>query len=99
MFLLGVLFALLWLTGAALLGFFKFMAGVMANDSGTASHETHLALISGLMIGQALTALAGIPAGLAFFMRRARKKLLWTFALLLVAGIAFQAISIRSFFP
>lgn len=98
MVILGILFILVWLTGATMLGVVKFMVGVMANDSGAASSETHLGLISGLMGGQALTATAGIPAGLAFFMRAARKKLLWAFALLLVSGIILQVLSVRSFF-
>ncbi len=98
MLILGILFIVVWLTGATLLGLLKFMVGVMANDSGAVSNETHMGVISGLMVGQALTATAGIPAGLAFFMRAARKKLLWAFALLLVTGIVFQVLSVRSFF-
>lgn len=98
MLILGILFIVAWLAGATLLGVVKFMVGVMANDSGAVSNETHMGVISGLMVGQALTATAGIPAGLAFFMRAARKKLLWAFALLLVTGIVFQVLSVRSFF-
>lgn len=98
MLILGILFIVAWLAGATLLGLLKLMAGVMANDSGAVSNETHMGVISGLMVGQALTATAGIPAGLAFFMRAARKKLLWAFALLLVTGIVFQVLSVRSFF-
>lgn len=98
MVILGILFILAWLAGATLLGVVKFMVGVMANDSGAASNETHMGLISGLMAGQALTATAGIPAGLAFFLRGARKKLLWAFALLLVTGVIIQVLSVRSFF-
>lgn len=98
MLILGILFIVAWLAGATLLGLLKLMVGVMANDSGAVSNETHMGVISGLMVGQALTATAGIPAGLAFFMRAARKKLLWAFALLLVTGIVFQVLSVRSFF-
>ncbi len=98
MLILGILFIVVWLTGATLLGLLKLIVGVMANDSGAASAETHMGLISSLMVGQALTATAGIPAGLAFFMRAARKKLLWAFALLLVSGVVIQILSVRSFF-
>jgi hypothetical protein len=96
MLILGILFIVVWLTGATLLGLLKLIVGVMANDSGAASAETHMGLISSLMVGQALTATAGIPAGLAFFMRAARKKLLWAFALLLVSGVVIQILSVRS---
>ena len=98
MLILGILFIVVWLTGATLLGLLKLIVGVMANDSGAARAETHMGLISSLMVGQALTATAGIPAGLAFFMRAARKKLLWAFALLLVSGVVIQILSVRSFF-
>lgn len=99
MLLLGLVFIGLWLTGAFLLGALKFMASLMANDAGVASGESHMQMVVGVMMGQAATAVAGIPAGLAFFWRSARRKLLWAFALLLAGGILVQVLSVRSFVP
>ncbi|MFN0076730.1 MAG: hypothetical protein ACKVY0_09665 [Prosthecobacter sp.] len=95
----GVLFIALWLCGAAALGMMKLMASLMANDSGAASSEAHMTLIFGMMGGQLLTGLAGIPAELAFFWRGWRKRLLWTFLIMLVVGILIQAAAFFKFFP
>lgn len=95
----GILFMVLWLCGAAALGMMKLMAGVMANDSGAASNEAHMTLLFGMMGGQLLTGLAGIPAGLAIFWRGWRKRLLWIFAIMLSAGILIQAAAFYQFFP
>jgi hypothetical protein len=92
---LGVLFILLWLLGAAALAFLKFFAGIMANDSGAVSSELHANVLVTLMGGQALTALAGIPAGLAIFWRGHRGLLIAIFATLLLGGgyIQYRAFS------
>ncbi len=93
----GVIFILVWLGGAALLGTLKLMAGLMANDSDAATEGQHLGLLGGVMVGQLLTALAGVPAGLAFFWRNQRRKLLWAFAVMLISGIGIQAGAIFGF--
>lgn len=98
MIFLGLIFIVLWLAGAFVLGTMKLMASIMANDSGVASADAHMTLIGGMMAGQVLTGLAGIPAGLAFFWRSWRKRLLWTFGLLLIVGLALQILSFTSFF-
>jgi hypothetical protein len=98
MIFLGLIFMAFWLAGAFVLGTMKLMASVMANDSGAASADAHMTLIGGMMIGQILTGLAGIPAGLAFFWRSWRKRLLWTFGALLIVGLAIQTLSFTSFF-
>lgn len=96
---LGLAFMALWLVGAFVLGSVKFMASVMANDSGGASADAHMTLIGGMMLGQVLTGCAGIPAGLAFFWRTWRRRLLWAFGLLLIIGLIIQVLSFTSFFP
>lgn len=98
MICLGLIFIVLWLAGAFVLGTMKLMASVMANDSGAASPDAHMTLIGGMMAGQILTGLAGIPAGLAFSWRSWRKRLLWTFGALLIVGLAIQILSFTSFF-
>lgn len=95
---LGLLFIASWLGVAFMLGLAKLMASLMANDSGAASNEQHMSLIGGMIGGQLLTGFAGIPAGLAFFWRTRRKGLLWTFGVMLAAGVALQVIAFRSFF-
>jgi len=95
----GIVFIILWLAGAFVLGTMKLMASLMANDSGAASGEEHETLIFGMMGGQLLTGLAGIPAGLAFFWRGWRKRLLWTFLIMLIIGILIQAAAFCNFFP
>ena len=99
MVICGILFIALWLCGAAALGMMKMMASLMANDSGAASGDAHMTLIVGMMVGQLLTGLAGIPAGLAFFLRGWRKRLLCTFAIMLVVGILIQVAALWNFFP
>jgi hypothetical protein len=75
------------------------MATLMANDAGVASADSQVQMVGGVLVGQLATALAGIPAGLAFFWRAARRKLLWGFAVLLVGGIVIQVLAVRSFVP
>lgn len=98
MICLGLIFIVLWLAGAFVLGAMNLMASVMANDSGAASTDAHMTLIGGMMAGQILTGLGGIPAGLAFFGLSWRKRLLWTFGALLIVGLAIQILSFTSFF-
>ena len=100
--LCGILFIALWLCGAAALGLMKLLASLKVgtmNLPGAASGETQTTLIFGMMGGQLLTGLAGIPAGLAFFWRGWRKRLLWTFVIMLVVGILIQAAAFSNFFP
>lgn len=99
MIFLGLAFIGLWLAGAFVLGGLKLMASVMANDSGAASPDTHMTLIGGMMVGQVLTGLAGIPAGLAFFWRTWRRRLLWAFGISFIVGVTVQILSFTSFIP
>lgn len=95
---LGVVFMLLWLGGACVLGFMKLIAGVMANDSGSASTDSHLRMITVVMGGQVISGLAGIPGGLAFFSPGKRKKLWGIFFAMLVVGVLVQAAALYLFF-
>ena len=94
----GVIFICGWLGVHAIWASMSLMASLMANDSGSASSGTHGAFILGLMAGEALTAIAGIPAGLAFFWAAKRKQLLIAFVSLFVVGAGIQVISFTSFF-
>ncbi len=51
---LGVCFLVNWLGSAFVLGAMKLMAGVIANDSGSACTDAHLGLIVAVMGGQAI---------------------------------------------
>jgi hypothetical protein len=95
---LGSLFMILWLGGAFILGAMKLMAGVMANDSGSASADAHLAMIAAVMGGQVISGLAGVPGGLAFFTVGKRKKLWAIFFAMLAAGVGIQAAALYLFF-
>lgn len=95
---LGIIFMVAWLGLACVLGAMSLMACLMANDSGSVSNGVHMAFIVGVMAGQVLTGLAGIPAGLAFFQRTRRKKLLLAFGSMLLIGIVLQVVSFKVFF-
>lgn len=95
---LGILFMLLWLGGAFVLGAMKLMASVMANDYGSASADSHLGMIAAVMGGQVISGLAGIPGGLAFFSPGKRKKLWGIFFAMLVGGVLVQAAALYLFF-
>lgn len=95
---LGIGAIVLWLGICAVWMILSVPGGLMANDSGAFSPERHMAMIWGLLAGQLLVALAGIPGGLAIFMAERRSTLLWTFAALLAVGIALQIGSVAWFF-
>jgi len=88
---LGILFMLLWLGGAFVLGAMKLMASVMANDSGSASADSHLGMIAAVMGGQVIS-------GLAFFSPGKRKKFWGIFFAMLVVGVLVQAAALYLFF-
>ena len=95
---IGMIFICGWLGVHVIWAYMSLMASLMANDSGSASSGAHGAFILGLMAGEALTAIAGVLAGLAFFWAARRKKLLIGFAGLFVVGALTQVISFVSFF-
>ena len=94
----GILFIVFWIIGHLAWAGLSFMADVMANDSGRAAQDKHLMLIFGMIGGQVLCGVAGIPAGLAFFWRSRRKLLLRLFAILFIVGALVQGGVFYSFF-
>lgn len=98
MIILGIVFLVGWMAVSALWFMMSMMGTLMANDSGSASTEDHTTLIVAVIAGQGMTALAGVFASLAFFVRTRRRLLLCLFAILLVAGGLCQYGSIRAFF-
>lgn len=96
--ILGVLFTTLWISAHMAWASMTVMANVMANDSGQATLVQHLSLIVGVLGGQAVAGLAGIPGGLAFFWTGARKRLFVIFAILFVSGAVWQVLAVQSFF-
>jgi hypothetical protein len=89
----GVAFILLWLAGSIVASSMMLMGTLMANDSGEASSDAHLALVVGVFLGQVLIGISGIPGGLAFFWRRRRRLLVSSFVGLLIVGAATVAVS------
>lgn len=94
----GVLFTVLWILAHVVWAYMAFIANVMANDSGRATGEQQMWLIGGMFAGQVLAGAAGIPAGLAFFWRGRRKRLLGIFAAVFLAGVLCQGIAFFHFF-
>lgn len=94
--ILGVVFILVWLAVAAVLGVMMLMPALMVNDSGRLSGDQHLGIMSGMYGGLLLLGLAGVPAGLAFFWRGWRARLLWIFGGLLGGGILVEVITFYS---
>jgi hypothetical protein len=96
--MLGIGFAVLWIAGHIVWGAMAMMGSLMANDSGGASSDQHMALIGGMLGGQITSGAAGIPGGLAFFWSGKRKWLWILFAVLFIAGAAWQWFAFQSFF-
>ena len=94
---LGLLFAGLWLCGHVVWGSMALMGTLMANDAGSASTDQHMAMMGGVLGGIVMAGAAGIPGGLAFFWRSARKWLWLSFALFFIGGGVWQLIAFRSF--
>jgi hypothetical protein len=94
---LGVLFMAVWIVGHLIWATIALMGTAMANDSGAASSEAHVSLIGGVLGGQVVAGLAGIPGGLAFFWRGARKGLWILFGVLFVSGVLWQVLAFQSF--
>ena len=93
----GFAFIIIWLSAAASWAVMTLMSGLMVNASGRIPAEVQADGLLAMLVGEAFVALAGIAAGLAFFWSRWRRRLLWTFTALLVAGIALQFGAWRSF--
>lgn len=94
----GILLTACWTVAHIAWGMMAFMANLMANDSGSASPDRHLLLIGGMIAGQVLAGLAGIPAGLAVFWHGRRKILLLGFLWLFLLAIVLQVVVFASFF-
>ena len=90
---LGILFTIGWLYGCAAIGFFVFMIdgfGLSAEGEGPGKPPTQtqnkIFLIIQL-VGFVAAAIAGILGGASFYCPSHRKRLLWLFGTLLVAGV------------
>jgi hypothetical protein len=94
----GIAFIVVWLALCIGWGIMSMSANLMANDSGSASPEKHMALIYRMLAGQILALLAVIPGGLAFFWAAHRATCIWTFAGMVGIGVAIQAWAFKSFF-
>lgn len=93
----GILFAGLWVTAHIVWGSMALMGTLMANDAGAATSDQHVAMMGGVLGGIVMAGAAGIPGGLAFFWRGARKWLWISFALFFVGGAVWQVLAFQSF--
>ncbi|MFY8215368.1 MAG: hypothetical protein ACOVMP_02055 [Chthoniobacterales bacterium] len=96
--LAGIVFMICWIGAFMVLGTAMMMATVMANASGAATTSAHMLFIGGVFFGNLLAGAAGIPGGLAFFLRGRRWMMFWIFAGLLLAGVASVAVGFGIFF-
>lgn len=87
-----------WIGAFVMVGTVLMMATLMANGSGAASNTSHMMLIGGAFFGNLLAGAAGVPGGLAFFLRGRRWLMVWIFAGLLIAGVLAVAIGFGIFF-
>ena len=86
-----------WLAGLFGLGFACVMSGIMANDPGRASDGAHMLMILSILIGNIVIGLAGIPAGIVFFLSGKRKALLLAFLLMILCGVRIIVVSVGVF--
>lgn len=93
----GILFIIVWLALSGIWFVMSMMGALMANDSGGASTSSHTGMITDVLCGQALTTIAGVAAGLAFFWRERRALLVWASIMLLSGGAMWQYQGFRSF--
>lgn len=107
---LGIAFFIFWaLTHAALLGL-SFTSGILLDIAllifksvslpglMTGSQTMQMAWVTPLQTGILLTGLAGIPAGLLFFLRKRRGMLWLAFAVCFLSGVAFDLYAVFRLF-
>ena len=95
--ILGFVFAMLWIAAHVVWGSMALMGTLMANDAGAASSDQHMAMMGGVLGGIVMAGAAGIPGGLAFVWRGARKWLWVAFALFFIGGVIWQVVAFQSF--
>ena len=87
---LGYLCMVVWIAGACALFLGETWLGLMANDSGRASHAAHATSMVLFLGGQLINIVAGIPAGRAIYSAGKRKALWGKFFGMLGAGVLLQ---------
>ena len=88
--MLGILVGVLWLLACVVWAVMSVPGGLMANASGAFSPKRHMIMLAGLLVGQLVALVAGVPLALAVMFAETRSDHLWTFAGLLAAGVALQ---------
>ena len=84
---LGILFTIGWIFGLCFFGLYVFMGDLFElADGGETQTQDNVFLIIQL-VGFVLAAIAGILGGASFYCPSHRKRLLWLFGALLVAGV------------
>ena len=90
----GVLFSIIWIIAHGVWGMIAFVANVMGaagyNPGGPPTNTEAGTLIFGMIIGQIIAGLAGLPGGAAFYQPDRRKRLLILFAGMFVTGALIQ---------
>jgi len=94
---LGIFVAALWIFAAIFVMSMSAMGALMANDAGMATAEAQTTMVLGVLGGQALALLAGVPLGLAVFWRARRRLLVRVFAVLFGLGLLLQILGVYAF--
>lgn len=107
---LGIAFIVLWALAHVVLLGLSFTSGLLLDIAlvifksvslpglMTGSQSMQMAWVTPLQIGILLTGLAGIPAGLLFFLQNRRSMLWLAFSLCLLLGVAFDLYAVFRLF-
>ncbi len=107
---LGIAFIVLWALAHVVLLGLSFTSGLLLDIAlvifksvslpglMTRSQSMQMAWVTPLQIGILLTGLAGIPAGLLFFLQNRRSMLWLAFSLCLLLGVAFDLYAVFRLF-
>jgi len=93
----GIAVAAVWVVTAIFVMSMSAMGALMANDAGVVTAETQTTMVLGVLSGQALSLVAGVPLGLAVFWRTRRKLLVQLFGALFGLGLLLQILGVYAF--
>lgn len=94
---IGIVFIVVWLALAGVWFLMSFMAGAMANDSGSVASEIHGRMLILLLLGELVVAIAGVLGGSSFIFQSHGPFLWKAFWILLAVGVVMQVVAVVRF--